>query len=192
MKHKGTETINIPFQITTKGEQMKKKFFTKKRKISNSLFLVFILSLTMGMNTFASQTDTPFERNVEASTNTVQSAVYTGSDQILKPVIMSARSASGYAAAYTDYNIASFYVNVTGSSASRGVLNLKAWDFPSGTDVYVDVYRPDGSLALSDVKLPIGQEITKTISNFPIGQYRVRHFVSGVGKGWIYCRANNG
>ena len=98
--------------------------------------------------------------------------------------------ASGYAAHYTDALTGSFYINVTGSGGILGKAKLKAWDFPSTAEVYVSLYRPDGSAAVTNVKLPIGQEISKTFTNLQTGSYRLFYTVAGVDKGWIYCNIN--
>lgn len=98
---------------------------------------------------------------------------------------------SGYAADYTDSTNASFYITVSGTGSSSGVARMKAWDFGANIDVYASLYRPDGSAAFTDVRLPIGTEVSKRFSNFPVGQYRLSYDVYGTYKGWIYCDLKN-
>lgn len=164
MKHKKEVTIN---KQTCKGENS-----MKKTRFISSLLIVFLL---MGMTAFAAESDSAPEAMVEEeSTSTV--------------VLSSARSASGYAAHYTDSLLDSFYIDVTGSDSLMGTVYLKAWDFPSTMDIYVTLLRPDGSTAFTDVKLQIGQEISKTFFNFQTGTYRLSYKVYGTYRGWIYAR----
>lgn len=167
MKHKKEVTIN---KQTCKGEKC-----MKKTKFISSLLIVFLL---MGMTAFAAESDSAPEAMVEEeSTSTV--------------VLSSARSASGYAAHYTDYLNDSFYIDVSGSGSLWGTAKLKAWDSPSAVEVYVTLIRPDGSVAFSDVKLPLGQEISKTFMNFQTGRYELIYSVFGSSRVWLYCNLNN-
>lgn len=149
-----------------------------KRKLKKqllSLVLTLGLSLCMGATAFAAEDESATTDDV------VETAVQEDESQAV-----SARSASGYAAHYTDYLEDDFYIDVTGSASAFGTAKMKAWDFPSAVDVYVSLYRPDGSVAFANVKLPIGQEISKTFTNFQTGRYRLTYYVSGSYKGWIY------
>lgn len=147
----------------------------KKTRFISSLLIVFLL---MGMTAFAAESDSAPEAMVEEeSTSTV--------------TLSAARSASGYAAHYTDSFNDSFYIDVSGSGSLWGTAKLKAWDCPSAVEIYVTLIRPDGSAAFSNVKLPIGQEISKTFMNFQTGQYEVIYNVFGVYKAWIYCNLSN-
>ena len=93
----------------------------------------------------------------------------------------------GYTVYYTDSFSGSFPINVTGSVS--GKTKIEAWDFgDSNVDVYVTLYRPDGSIAFSDVRLPIGIEISKSFNNLQLGTYTLSYTVSSdTYKGWIYC-----
>lgn len=146
-----------------------------KRKLKKqllSLVLTMVLSLSMGLSAAAAEANPSFEAEVDQETQEVTEA--------------SARSASGYAAHYTDYLQDDFYIDVTGTASAFGTAKMKAWDFPSTADVYVSLYRPDGSTAFANVKLPIGQEISKSFTNFQTGRYRLAYAVFGTDKGWIY------
>lgn len=163
-----------------------KKITMKTKKRNNrliALLLAFVLSISMGTTAFAAEA-TPNSVTSENETSNEFQAPTTS----VEAIAASARSASGYAAHYTDSLMSSFYTNVTGSSSTSGKVYLKAWDFPSTADVYVSLYRPDGSTAFANVKLPIGTEISKTFNNFQTGQYRLSYQVFGVDKGWIYNR----
>lgn len=154
----------------------------KKRKLKKqllSLALSMILCLCMGLTAFAAEETPPAEAQTIEEEPIVES--------IRTAVTLGARAASGYAAHYTDSMLDSFYVTVSGSGSLTGKVYLKAWDFPSTADVYVSVFRPDGSTAFANVKLPIGQEISKTITNFQTGTYRIAYQVFGVNRGWMYA-----
>jgi len=156
----------------------------KKRKFKKqllSLALALVLSLFMGATAFAAEGTTPIK------TETTEADLQPTVNSMRTVVTLGARAASGYAAHYTDSMLDSFYVTVSGSSSLTGKVYLKAWDFPSTADVYVSVLRPDGSTAFANVKLPIGQEISKTITNFQTGTYRIAYKVYGVNRGWMYA-----
>ncbi len=169
---------------------MKKKFFTKKHKRSASFLLGLILSLSLGMTTFAAETNTTaVTSEVTAETSvikTVEPAVYNGPTQTSEAVAMSARSAYGYAADYTDSQIDSFVVNVSGSSV-LGSAKLTVWDFPSGTKVYLSLQRPNGNFVFTDRAVTTGNSLSVTISNLQAGPHVVYYTVQGAGKGWVNC-----
>ena len=106
---------------------------------------------------------------------------------VADPAAISPRNGSGYAAHYTDYNSDSFYINVTGSYSATGKAYIKAWDFSGSPYVYCTLYRPDNSVAVSNLQLPLGQEVSRSFLDLPTGSYRLSYSVIGSGKGWIYC-----
>ncbi len=182
MKHKLSETINNTLTKDKERMRMKKMRKTTNRKMrKRSIALVLATVFTLSMGTTAMAAEQPaVQKTTQAKANQMAYERLT-SDM----VNVGARAASGYAAHYTDSLNGSFYINVTGS-ASRGISYMKAWDFPSTADVYMSLNRPDGTLAVSSVKLPIGTEISKTFNNLPAGQYRAVYSVHGVNKGWVY------
>lgn len=182
MKHKLSETINNTLTKDKERMRMKKMRKTTNRKMrKRSIALVLATVFTLSMGTTAMAAEQPaVQKTTQAKANQMAYERLT-SDM----VNVGARAASGYAAHYTDALKGSFYVNVSGS-ALLGISYMKAWDFPSTADVYVSLYRPDGSTVYANVKLPIGREISKTFSNMPSGRYEVDYSVHGVDKGWIY------
>lgn len=172
---------------------MKAKKINKKIKRFTSLLLALALSFSMGMTAFAAEpTSTPEVIDETSSIKTVEpiTPVYGKVSEIPEATTMAARAASGYAAHYTDSRIDSFYISVTGSSSGTGTAKIKAWDFPASTKVTVSLARPDGSLALSDIQLVIGTEISRSFSNLQTGTYRLIYTVHSANKGWIYCNIN--
>lgn len=155
----------------------------QKKKIQSRI-IVTLLTLAM---LFTNMSMTAFAAEVSlvdtANMTDIEPAQQTNTDNSIMPL------GSGYEAHYTDSFVASFYINVTGSSSLLGTAKIKAWDFGnSNIDVYATLYRPDGSAAISNIRLPIGTEITKTFSNLQPGRYRLSYQVySNVYKGWIYC-----
>lgn len=187
MGHIETETVNKAL-MKTKEKKMK-RFLNRKNRRFISLLSVMILSLSMGMTAFAAETDSNPEMYVAQVSESTPLAPKTN-ETPTPAEVTSTRSASGYAAYYTDYTTDSFYITVSGSSSSSGTAKIKAWDFPSTADVYVSLYRPDGSTVFANVKLPIGKEISRNFTSFPTGTYRLAYHVAGVNKGWIYCSLN--
>lgn len=151
-----------------------------KRKKFLSTFLVVVLAMSMSLSVFAAEPTNSFatEQILAESSETTDQAV---SEQ-------SARSVYGYAADYTDNEADYFYVNATGSYALAGGVTLKSSDFSSSTQIiYVNVYRPDGTLAISNVKLTGNEEKKITFTNAKVGNYKVVYNVGGIHKGWIHC-----
>lgn len=98
------------------------------------------------------------------------------------------RSIYGYAADYTDYEADSFTVNAPGSSTATGHATIKTSDFGSSTQiVYVSIYRPDGTRAVTNAKLTGNQEKVVSFTNAQPGNYTVAYAVNGVYKGWVHC-----
>lgn len=98
------------------------------------------------------------------------------------------RSIYGYAADYTDNPNGNFTVNAPGSTTSTGHATIKTLDFGSSTIItYVSIYRPDGTLAKSNVKLTGNQEVVVSFTNAQPGNYKVAYAVNGVYTGWIHC-----
>lgn len=181
MGHKETETIN---KAPKQRRKEMKKFLRRKNKRFISLLLGMMLTLSMGMTAFAAEADsTP---KVEASIKTMEAAVYNSPSQIPESVTMAARSAYGYAADYTDSQIDSFVVNVSGS-AVLGSAKLTAWDFPAGTKVYLSLQRPNGNFIFTDRAVTTGNSTSVTFSNLQSGPHVVYYTVQGAGKGWVNC-----
>lgn len=159
----------------------------KTRRFLATLLTVMLVS--MGTTAFAKeaqpQQPAVVENTTAEATPEIGVVPQANNDEGIMPL-----AASGYAAHYTDSATDSFYITVSGSGSLLGTTKLKAWDFPSGTEVYVSLYRPDGSAAVTNVKLPIGQEISKTFTNLQTGTYRLFYTVASVNKGWIYCNIN--
>ncbi len=110
-------------------------------------------------------------------------ATESGSDSVILP-----QSIYGYAADYTDYKSGKFTVNAPGSSTTTGHATIKTSDFGSSTQVVgVSIYRPDGSLAVSNVRMVGNQEKVVSFSNAQPGNYTVGYSVDGNFKGWIHC-----
>lgn len=107
---------------------------------------------------------------------------------ITESASVGARSIYGYAADYTDSEFGNFTVSAPGSYSLTGHATLKTSDFGSSTQIiYVSIYRPDGSLAVSDVKMTGNQEKVVSFVNAQPGNYTVAYNVSGVYKGWVHC-----
>lgn len=150
---------------------MKKKFI--------AVSLVLILTLSMGLTAFAAPAD--------VKTAPVKTEATAESPEEASTYAMN-RSVYGYAADYTDNEADNFYVNATGSYALTGGATIKSSDFASSTQItYVSIYRPDGSLAVSNVKLTGNQEKVVNFTNAQVGTYTVAYNVGGVNKGWIHC-----
>lgn len=150
----------------------------KRRKLLATL-LTFVCLMATSMSVMAAEPQaTPEVVTEAANVEAVEAGASVG------------RSASGYAADYTDSHIDSFTINVTGSTSSSGTAKIKAWDFSGNVIVYVSLKRPDGTYAFSDLKLTVGQEISKSFSNLQTGTYTLLYTVYGTGKGWIYCNIN--
>ena len=92
----------------------------------------------------------------------------------------------GYAASYTDSVMGSFYIDVSGSSASRGGFTIESYSFSSSSvKIGITLYRPNGTKAL-DVILTGNQKIENlSFSNAPAGTYRVDYHVYGAARGWL-------
>ena len=166
---------------------MRKKAFTRKRFLS--VWLGLMLSFAMGITAFAAETESVPTAN---ATNMALEQVAEPAKSLLgtptaSAGTMSTRAASGYAADYTDYDIGSFTVTVSGSSASRGTAKVTAWDFPSGTQLSISLERPNGSFIYTDLTITTGQSISKSFSNLQPGNYTVHYTVHGAGKGWVNC-----
>lgn len=154
----------------------------KKFKKSNqliALLLAAVLSLSMGATAFAAETTPNTEVTQAESTTEPQTPIEIGA--------AAARSASGYAAKYTDYYIDSFSILVKGSASAVGTATIQAWDFPSGTEVTVSLERPNGSYAFTNVTVANGKTLSKTFTNFQIGTYTLHYTVRGTGQGWLNC-----
>lgn len=179
MKHKLPKTLN--------QTQKKRRENMKKRRKVLAVLLTLVCLMATSMSVCAAEAGAKSEETVtEVSKLNSQSAC----DLAQSAVTAVARSASGYAAHYTDSQRDSFYITVSGSGSILGTAKIKAWDFPSGTDVYATLYRPDGSAAVSNIRLPIGQELTKTFTNLQPGTYELSYQVYSVNRGWIYCNIN--
>ena len=123
-----------------------------------------------------------------ATSVTTENTKVTPPEVDLPASVAMARSIYGYAADYTDYQSGSFTVNAPGSGTSTGHATLKTSDFGSSTqEIYVSIYRPDGTLAKGDVKLTGNQEKVVSFSNAQAGTYTVAYSVNGVYKGWVHC-----
>lgn len=158
----------------------------KKLRFSLVTLLTLVMLVSTGTTAFAAEAQPKQPAVAENTTAAVDVAVpeANSDEEGIMPL-----AASGYAAHYTDTFQGSFYINVTGSSSLLGTAKIKAWDFGnSNVDIYATLYRPDGSVAVSSVKLPVGTEISKTFTNLPTGTYRLAYVVySDKYKGWIYC-----
>lgn len=154
----------------------------KKRRKFLAAFLSLVLAMAMNLSVFAAEpASVP-----EPETVTVESS--ESISKIAIPASVSAaRSIYGYAADYTDASTGSFTVNAPGSATSSGGITLKSTDFPSGTQIYVSVKRPDGTNAKTDISLVGNTEVVKTFSNAQAGTYTVYYTVYGSGKGWLHC-----
>lgn len=147
-----------------------KKFLQKGKVLNRTI----VTMLTMVM-LFASMTTTALA--AEPAVSEVASQENNGNEGIM-PL------ASGYAAHYTTGNTGSFTISVTGSSLFSS-FRVKAWSFSNSSDVYVSLYRPNGSAAFTNQKLTLEQLTTKTISNVTPGEWRLAYFIAGDGRGWI-------
>lgn len=113
----------------------------------------------------------------------VEHMTESGTDSVLLP-----RSIYGYAADYTDYDAGSFTVNAPGSATSTGHATIKSSDFSSSSVlIYVTIYRPDGTRAVTNAKLTGNQEKVVSFTNAQPGNYKVVYSVDGTVKGWIHC-----
>lgn len=166
---------------------MRKKTFTRKRFLS--VWLGLMLSFAMGITAFAAETESVPTAN--AADMAVEQVAEPAKPLLGTPTAnagtMSARAASGYAADYTDYDIDSFFIVVTGSSAASGKAQITAWDFPSGTQVSFSLQRPNGNYIFTDVTVTTGSSISKTFLNLQTGTYILHYHVLGAGKGWVNC-----
>lgn len=166
-----------------------KKILQKKKiqsRIIVTLLTLAMLFTNMSITAFATEVQPPVDVDNISTMVEVAPEIASQTDNQNEGIMP---LGSGYEAHYTDSFVASFYINVTGSSSLLGTAKIKAWDFGnSNIDVYATLYRPDGSAAISNIRLPIGTEITKTFSNLQPGRYRLSYQVySNVYKGWIYC-----
>lgn len=183
MGHIETETVNKSL-MKTKEKKMK-RFLNRKNRRFISLLSVMILSLSMGMTAFAAETDSNPEMYVAQVSESTPLAPKTN-ETPTPAEVTSTRSASGYAADYTDYSLDSFDIVVSGSSAV-GSAKITAWDFPAGTKVYVSLQRPNGSFVFTDLPVTTGNSISRTVVNLQPGTYTLHYDVNGAGKGWINC-----
>lgn len=159
----------------------------KKNRFSLLTLLTLIMVMLMNVNVLAAEPTDRQQPVVAAEiTKPVDVAVpevvaQTNDNEGIMPL-----AASGYAAGYTNNSSGHFTIHVTGSALWSSI-RLKAWSFSNPSDVYITLYRPDGSVAISDQKLTLEQSITKTVSNISSGDWNLYYFVAGTGRGWIDC-----
>lgn len=110
------------------------------------------------------------------------------SEEVVTTSAVAPRSIYGYAAKYTDYFVDTFTVNAPGSSTATGHATIKSSDFSSSSVIiYVNIYRPDGSRAVTNAKLTGNQEKVVSFTNAQPGTYTVSYSVTGTVKGWMHC-----
>lgn len=97
------------------------------------------------------------------------------------------RNVYGYAAKYTDSISSSFQINAPGTANSKGGATVKTSDFPDSALVYVELLRPDGSVAFTNKALKGNQEIYLSFYNSKPGIYTLKYTVIGTEKGWLHC-----
>lgn len=150
----------------------------KKRKNFLAVLLTFALAMSLNLSAFAAEPAVVAESKV---------ATTESSSEIALPASVQPRSIYGYAADYTDASTGSFTVDAPGSATSSGGITLKSTDFPSGTQIYVSIKRPDGTNAKTDISLVGNTEVVKTFTSAQAGTYTVYYTVYGSGKGWLHC-----
>lgn len=154
----------------------------KKTRRFLATLLTMVMLVSMGTTAFAAEAQPKQPAVAENTMAAVDVAVPEVADEEgIMPL-----AASGYAAGYTNNNTGSYIISVSGSSLWSSV-KLKAWSFSSPADVYVSLYRPDGSAAFTDLKLPLEQLVTKTVYNVQPGDWRLSYYIAGDGRGWTNC-----
>lgn len=153
----------------------------KQRKKLLAVLLTISCFMAMNLSVLAAEpAAVPEPKAVEAEA--------TDDSNVAVPAsVLAARSIYGYAADYTNYDSDSFTVNAPGSATSTGGATIKSSDFSTNLTIYVNIYRPDGTLAVSNVKLTGNQEKVVSFSNAQPGNYTVSYGVYGTAKGWIHC-----
>lgn len=156
-----------------------KKMKRKTRKILASV-LSMLLLFAMSTTAFAAESvSVPAEATAVATRQAPEVAL---------PASVEGRSIYGYAADYTDDDAGRFTVNAPGSATSTGHATIKTSDFSSSSVIiYVSIYRPDGTLAKSNVRLTGNQETVVSFSNAQPGNYTVSYAVTGTVQGWVHC-----
>ncbi len=140
--------------------------------------LTMVMFASMNLSVFAAEPEQPaLAENTEA----VDVASPANDDGAIMP-----RSASGYAADYTEGSSGTFTISVTGSALASTV-RLKAWSFSSDAKVYVSLYRPNGNSAFTDKLLPLEELQTKTVYNVSAGDWKLHYYIIGDGRGWVNC-----
>lgn len=105
----------------------------------------------------------------------------------MRPLGISPLSIYGYASKYTNTAVGQLEIYAPGSATSTGGATINTSDFSTDLTIYATLYRPDGSIAKSDIQLIANREVYISFTNAQPGTYVLKYTIYGVSKGNIRC-----